>query len=83
MKIEIDAELTIYRCRHAFALRLAKQMGVHLRAAELMSHSPATPLRVYGRRLDQPALLQKVRERVLKTANKDADRNLSKEKTGQ
>jgi integrase len=70
VRIGIDAELTSYGCRHAFALRLAQQVGLHVReAAELMGHSPATHLRVYGRRLDQPALLQKVRDRVAMNQN--------------
>lgn len=55
-------ELTPYGLRHAFALRLGQQLGLHVReAAELMGHSPAVHLQTYGRRLDQPGLLAKVR----------------------
>jgi len=58
---DLSEELTAYGCRHAFALRLAQQLGLH----ELMGHSPAVHLQTYGRRLDQPGLLAKVKERVL------------------
>lgn len=59
----LDAELTAYGLRHAFALRLAQQLGLHPReAAQLMGHSPAVHLQTYGRRLDQPGLLAKVRQ---------------------
>jgi integrase len=62
----LDQELTSYGCRHAFALRLAQHLGLHVReAAELMGHSPQVHLSTYGRRLDQPKLLARVRERVL------------------
>lgn len=62
VKVSLDQELTSYGCRHAFALRLAQQLGLHVReAAELMGHSPAVHLSTYGRRLDQPKLLAKVR----------------------
>jgi integrase len=58
----LDPELTSYGCRHAYALRLAQQVGLHPReAAELMGHSPQVHLSTYGRRLDQPGLLAKVR----------------------
>ncbi len=64
--MELDAELTPYGCRHAFALRLAQQIGLHVReAAELMGHSPAVHLSTYGRRLDTPKLLARVREKVM------------------
>jgi len=54
--------LSAYGCRHAFALRLAQKVGLHPReAAELMGHSPAVHLATYGRRIDGPALLAKVR----------------------
>lgn len=60
--IELPAGLTPYSTRHAFALRLAQQLGLHVReAAELMGHSPQVHLQTYGRRLDQPGLLAKVR----------------------
>jgi len=63
---DLSEELTAYGCRHAFALSLAQQLGLHPReAAELMGHSPAVHLQTYGRRLDQPGLLAKVKERVL------------------
>ena len=64
--IPLDSELTAYSARHAFALRLAQKLGLHVReAAELMGHSPAVHLATYGRRLDQPGLLAKVRERLV------------------
>jgi integrase len=67
VEVEIDRELTSYGTRHAFALRLAQQLGLHVReSAELMGHSPAVHLSTYGRRLEQPALLAKVRERASK-----------------
>ena len=62
VQIALDEELTAYGCRHAFALRLAQKLGLHVReSAELMGHSPAVHLLTYGRRLDQPALMAKVR----------------------
>jgi integrase len=61
VQIALDAELTPYSCRHAFALRLAQQVGLHVReAAELMGHSPAVHLSTYGRRLDSPKLISSV-----------------------
>ena len=69
-ELELDSELTAYSTRHAFALRLAQQLGLHVReAAELMGHSPAVHLGTYGRRLDQPKLLAMVRERVLRVSS--------------
>jgi integrase len=66
VEFELDQELTSYGCRHAFALRLAQHLELHVReAADLMGHSPAVHLSTYGRRLDQPKLLARVRERVL------------------
>jgi len=63
--IALDRELTPYSCRHAFALRLAQQVGLHVReAAALMGHSPAVHLSTYGRRLDLPGLREKLRERI-------------------
>lgn len=54
--------LSAYGCRHAFALRLAQKVGLHPReAAELMGHSPQVHLQTYGRRIDGPALMAKVR----------------------
>ncbi len=64
-QIDLDQELTAYSCRHAFALRLAQRLGLHVReAAELMGHSPQVHLNAYGRRLDQPKLLARVRQRL-------------------
>jgi integrase len=61
VSIPLDAELKPYSCRHAFALRLAQQVGLHVReAAELMGHSPAVHLATYGRRLDSPKLISAV-----------------------
>ena len=57
--------LSAYGCRHAFALRLAQKVGLHPReAAELMGHSPQVHLQTYGRRIDGPALMAKVRRLV-------------------
>lgn len=54
-------QLTPYGMRHAFALRLGVDLGLSVReAAQLMGHSPAVHLSTYGRRLDQPKLLDKV-----------------------
>jgi integrase len=62
----LDAELAPYGCRHAFALRLAQQIGLHVReAAALMGHSPAVHLAAYGRRLDTPKLLARVHEKLM------------------
>jgi len=67
VEVDLDQELTSYGCRHAFALRLAQHLGLHVReAAELMGHSPQVHLSTYGRRLDQPKLLARVRERVFR-----------------
>jgi integrase len=58
---DLDPALTPFGCRHAFALRLAQQVGLHVReAAELMGHSPAVHLSTYGRRLDSPKLISAV-----------------------
>ena len=66
VEINLPAELSPYGLRHAFALRLGQQLALHVReAAELMGHSPQVHLQTYGRRLDQPGLLAKVRERAL------------------
>ena len=65
VKIPLDKELTAYSVRHAFALRVAQGLGLHPRdAAELMGHSPATHLEIYGRRLDSPKLLASVISKV-------------------
>ena len=69
---KLDKELSSYGLRHAYALRLAQQLGLHVReAAELMGHSPAVHLSTYGRRLDTPKLLAKVQERLAKSMNHD------------
>jgi integrase len=65
--MELDAELTAYGCRHAFALRLGLELSLDVRsAAALMGHSPATHLAEYGRRLDTPALHGRVAALVQK-----------------
>jgi integrase len=62
---DLDTVLTPYGCRHAFALRLAQHVGLHVReAAELMGHSPAVHLSTYGRQLEAPALISAVINRV-------------------
>jgi integrase len=69
MEIELPAELTPYGMRHAFALRLGQQLGLHVReSAALMGHSPAVHLATYGRRLDSPALMAKVRDRLARSS---------------
>lgn len=68
---DLSEELTAYGCRHAFALRLAQQLGLHVReSAELMGHSPQVHLQTYGRRLDQPTLLAKVRRLQAESGSK-------------
>lgn len=68
--MELDRELTPYGLRHGFALRLAQHLGLHVReSADLMGHSPQVHLSTYGRRLDQPKLLARVRERVLQASS--------------
>jgi len=65
VKLDLEQELTSYGCRHAFALRLGQELGLHVReAAELMGHSPQVHLSTYGRRLDQPKLLAKVAQKL-------------------
>ncbi|MCT0229361.1 hypothetical protein KQ306_00595 [Synechococcus sp. CS-1324] len=60
-RLHLLKQLTAYGLRHAFALRLGLDLGLHVReAAELMGHSPAVHLATYGRRLDGPGLLAKV-----------------------
>ncbi len=69
--IGLPAELTPYGLRHAFALRLGQQLGLHIReSAELMGHSSAVHLQTYGRRLDQPGLLAKIRRLQSDSASK-------------
>lgn len=70
---EVPEGLSAYSCRHAFALRLAQKVGLHPReAAELMGHSPAVHLATYGRRIDGPALLAKVRRLQAGSAGADS-----------
>jgi len=58
---QLRADLVPYSLRHAFALRLGVDLGLSIReSAELMGHSPQVHLSTYGRRLDQPKLLDKV-----------------------
>ncbi|MCT0207739.1 hypothetical protein [Synechococcus sp. CS-1332] len=60
-RLHMPDDLSSYGLRHAFALRLGLDLGLHVReAAELMGHSPAVHLATYGRRLDGPGLLSKV-----------------------
>lgn len=60
-RLKMPDDLRSYGLRHAFALRLGLDLGLHVReAAELMGHSPAVHLSTYGRRLDGPGLLSKV-----------------------
>jgi integrase len=62
VELELDRELVPYSLRHAYALRLATDLGLHPReAAAFCGHSPQTHMAVYGRRLDTPNLLAKVR----------------------
>lgn len=57
----IADELTSYGLRHSFAIRCGVDLGLHVReAAQLLGHSVQVHCVVYGRRLDTPALLQKV-----------------------
>jgi integrase len=62
-RLRMPEDLTSYGLRHAFALRLGLELGLHPReAAELMGHSPLVHLQTYGRRIERPALLRKVAE---------------------
>jgi integrase len=71
--VEIAEELTPYGLRHAFALRLGQDIGLHIReAAQLMGHSPQVHLQTYGRRLDQPGLIAKVQARIMESRQKNA-----------
>jgi integrase len=70
-RLHLPEELTAYGLRHAFALRLGLDLGLHVReAAELMGHSPQVHLATYGRRLDGPGLRSKVAELVALRAGK-------------
>ena len=67
---EISADLTAYGLRHAFAIRLA-ELGLNYReAAALCGHAPTTHIQVYGKRLESPKLIEKVRK--AQTNKKDA-----------
>jgi integrase len=71
-RLHMPADLSSYSARHAFALRLGLDLGLHVReAAELMGHSPQVHLQTYGRQLDAPKLHAKVqqlaRQKVLET----------------
>ena len=67
---EISADLTAYGLRHAFAIRLA-ELGLNYReAAALCGHAPATHTTIYGKRLESPKLIEKVRK--AQTNKKDA-----------
>ena len=62
-RIPIPQEVTSYGLRHAFALRLGLDLGLHVReSAALMGHSPTVHLQTYGRRLEMPRLEARVRE---------------------
>jgi integrase len=62
-RLHMPEDLTSYGLRHAFALRLGLELGLHVReAADLMGHSPQVHLQAYGRRIERPALLRKVAE---------------------
>lgn len=70
VEVELPLDLTPYGLRHAFALRLGQELGLHVReASKLMGHSPAVHLTTYGRRLDEPGLLAKVRRRLSDSAD--------------
>ncbi|MCP9786793.1 hypothetical protein [Cyanobium sp. N5-Cardenillas] len=70
-RLRMPEDVSSYATRHAFALRLGLDLGLHVReAAELMGHSPAVHLATYGRRLDGPALQSKVSELVKLRAGK-------------
>ena len=63
----ISADLTAYGLRHAFAIRLA-ELGLNYReAAALCGHDPATHIAVYGKRLESPKLIEKVRKAQKRT----------------
>ena len=64
-RLQMPNGLTSYGLRHAFALRLGLDLGLHVReSAELMGHSPQVHLATYGRRLDGPTLQKKVQQLV-------------------
>lgn len=64
-RLRMPPDLTSYGLRHAFALRLGLDLGLHVReSAELMGHSPQVHLATYGRRLDNPSLQRKVQSLV-------------------
>ena len=60
-RMRMPSDLTAYGLRHAYALRVGVELGLHVReAAALMGHSPQVHLTQYGRRLDHPSLIAKV-----------------------
>jgi integrase len=62
-RLQMPPDVSSYATRHAFALRLGIDLGLHVReAAELMGHSPQVHLQTYGRRLDTPKLHEKVQQ---------------------
>ncbi|MCT0247673.1 hypothetical protein [Synechococcus sp. CS-205] len=70
-RLQMPSDLTSYGMRHAFALRLGLDLGLHVReGAELMGHSPAVHLATYGRRLDAPGLRSKVQALVAGRGNR-------------
>ena len=65
-RLHMPPDVSSYATRHAFALRLGIDYSLHVReAAELMGHSPQVHLSTYGRRLDTPKLMDRVREKVM------------------
>ena len=63
----ISTDLTAYGLRHVFAIRLA-ELGLNYReAAALCGHDPATHIAVYGKRLESPKLIEKVRKAQTRT----------------
>jgi len=70
-RLHMPADLTAYGLRHAYALRLGLDLGLHVReSAELMGHSPQVHLATYGRHLDGPALQAKVQQLVAARAGR-------------
>jgi integrase len=66
-RLHMPRDLTAYGMRHAFALRLGIELGLDVRsAAELMGHSAQTHLSEYGKKLNLPALHNRVASLVHK-----------------
>jgi site-specific recombinase XerD len=60
-RLHMPEDLSNDGLRHAFALRLGLELGLHPRgAAELLGHSPLVHLQTYGRRIERLALLRKL-----------------------